>query len=71
MRFATLLLLIQRQVFRRIGSHPFAAALNLASVAIGVAVYVAVQIANHSAARSFEAGVELVAGRAELGLSVT
>ncbi|HEV8184431.1 MAG TPA: FtsX-like permease family protein, partial [Chthoniobacterales bacterium] len=39
------------------------------SVALGVAVYLAIQIANHSANRAFSATVDLVAGKADLLVS--
>ncbi len=40
--------------------------LNVLSVALGVAVYLAIQIANHSAHRSFAGAIDLVAGKAHL-----
>jgi len=43
--------------------------LNILSVALGVAVYLATQIANHSANRAFAATVDLVAGKAELEIT--
>jgi putative ABC transport system permease protein len=46
--------------------HKLLAALNVFSVALGVAVYLAIQIANHSANESFAASVDLVAGKANL-----
>src|SRR6185295_7493984 len=42
------------------------ACLNVTSVALGIALYVAIQIANHSANRAFEASVDVVAGKAQL-----
>ncbi len=42
------------------------ALLNVLSVALGIAVYLAIQTANHSANRSFAAGVDLVSGKAHL-----
>lgn len=42
------------------------ALLNVLSVALGIAVYLAIQIANHSANRSFAAGVDLVSGKSHL-----
>ncbi len=56
-------------VLRYVGRHPLLAALNVASIALGVAVYLAIQIANESAARAFAAGVDLVAGRAQLQIT--
>lgn len=46
--------------------HPLLAALNILSVALGVAVYLAIGIANHSANESFAGSVDLVAGKANL-----
>lgn len=53
-------------MFRHLRRHPLLALLNILSVAVGVAVYLATQIANHSANRAFAATVEIVAGKAEL-----
>ena len=58
--------LLVRQVLRHARRHKFLAALNIASVALGVCVFLAITIANHSANRSFRAGVELLAGKANL-----
>ncbi|MBS0657653.1 MAG: ABC transporter permease [Verrucomicrobia bacterium] len=55
-----------RQVVRHLGRHKLLALLNVLSVALGVAVFLAIQIANHSATRSFNAGIDLVAGKANL-----
>src|ERR1700752_1954383 len=46
--------------------HKALAAINILSVALGVSVFLAVQIANRSAAAGFRAGVDVVAGRANL-----
>ena len=46
--------------------HKWLAALNIASIALGVSVYLAIQIANHSADKALRAGVDLVAGKASL-----
>lgn len=56
-------------VFRHLRRHPLLALLNILSVALGVAVYLATQIANHSANRAFAATVDLVAGKAELEIT--
>ena len=53
-------------VARNLRRHPLLAALNVLSIALGIAVYLAIQIANHSANRSFAATVDLVAGKAHL-----
>lgn len=54
------------QVVRNLRRHRLLAALNVVSIALGIAVYLAIQIANGSANRSFAAGVDLVAGKAHL-----
>ena len=46
--------------------HKTLAVINIVSVALGVAVYLAIQIANRSATAAFRAGVDVVAGRANL-----
>jgi len=53
-------------VVRYVRRHPLLALLNVASVALGIAVYLAIQIANTSANRSFAAAVDLVAGKSHL-----
>ncbi len=53
-------------VVRHLARHPLLATLNVATVALGVALYLAIQIANHSANRAFAASVDVVAGKAEL-----
>jgi putative ABC transport system permease protein len=57
------------QVLRYLRRHPLLGLLNILSVALGVAVYLATQIANHSANRAFAATVDLVAGKAELEIT--
>jgi putative ABC transport system permease protein len=56
-------------VLRYLWRHPLLGLLNILSVALGVAVYLATQIANHSANRAFAATVDLVAGKAELEIT--
>ncbi|OAI43402.1 hypothetical protein AYO41_01940 [Verrucomicrobia bacterium SCGC AG-212-E04] len=58
--------LFRWHVVRGIARHKLLAALNILSVALGVAVFLAIQIANHSANRSFVASIDLVAGKANL-----
>ena len=53
-------------VVRNARRHPLLAGLNILSVALGVSVYLAIQIANHSANQSFSASIDLVAGKANL-----
>ena len=57
---------LARAVWRGWRARPGITLLNIAGIAIGVAVYLAIQIVNHSATRSFEAGLDLVAGRSHL-----
>ena len=61
--FPTLFL---RQCGRGLARHPVLLGLNIVSIALGVAVFLAIQIANRSATASFQAGIDLVAGRANL-----
>jgi putative ABC transport system permease protein len=56
-------------VLRHLRRHPLLGLLNIASVALGVSVYLATQIANHSANRAFAATIDLVAGKAELEIT--
>ncbi len=53
-------------VLRNLRRHRLLALLNIFSVALGIAVYLAIQIANHSANQSFAAGIDLVAGKTHL-----
>jgi putative ABC transport system permease protein len=53
-------------VVRNVARHRLLALLNVLSVALGIAVYLAIQIANHSANRSFAAGIDIVAGKSHL-----
>ena len=53
-------------VVRHVRRHKLLAALNIISIALGVAVYLAIQVANHSANQSFAASIDLVAGKANL-----
>ncbi len=57
---------IWQHIVRYALRHRFLALINVLSVALGVAVYLAIQITNYSAEQSFAAGVDLVAGRAHL-----
>lgn len=63
---ANYLRLFRSHVLRYIARHRTLALLNVLSVALGVAVYLAIQIANHSANRAFAATIDIVAGKAEL-----
>ena len=55
-----------RQVIRPSLHHPLLPALNILSIGLGVAVFLATQIANRGALASFQNAVGLVAGRAHL-----
>ncbi len=58
--------LFRWHVLRYLAQHPLLATLNVATVALGVALYLAIQIANHSANRAFAASIDVVAGKAQL-----
>lgn len=58
--------LLRRMVWRDVVRHPVLLALNVGGIALGIAVFLAIQISNRSAVESFRAGVEMVAGRANL-----
>ena len=58
--------LFRWHVLRYLAQHPLLATLNVATVALGVALYLAIQVANQSANRAFEASVDVVAGKAQL-----
>src|SRR5246500_2426840 len=46
--------------------HPILPSINIVSVALGVAVYLAIQVTNYSANRALAASVDVIAGRANL-----
>jgi putative ABC transport system permease protein len=58
--------IFHRQIVRYALRHKTLALINILTVALGVAVYLAIQIANHSVIKAFQAGVDIVAGRAQL-----
>jgi len=58
--------ILGRQVGRQARRHKLLATLNILSVGLGVCVFLAIMVANQSANRSFRAGVELLAGKANL-----
>jgi putative ABC transport system permease protein len=51
---------------RYFARHPALTALNVVGIALGVTVFLSVQIINHSALESFRASVDIVAGKADL-----
>lgn len=53
-------------VARHVRRHPMLALLNIFGIALGIAVYLAIQIANDSATKSFAASVDMVAGKAHI-----
>ncbi|MBV8142525.1 MAG: ABC transporter permease [Verrucomicrobia bacterium] len=55
-----------RHVVRYALRHKSLALINILSVALGVSVFLAVQIANRSANAAFRAGIDVVAGRANI-----
>src|SRR5580658_10533697 len=61
-----ILILFRWHVARHARRHWFLAALNVLAVGLGVAVFVAIRVANGSASRAFDAGVDIVAGKAQL-----
>ncbi len=54
------------QAARDLRRHPALAALNTLSIALGITVYLAIQMANSGASRAFAATVDLTAGKAQL-----
>ncbi len=60
--------LIYPVIIRYALRHKVIALLNVLSVALGVAVYLAIQTANFSANSAFQAGIDLVAGKSQLEL---
>jgi putative ABC transport system permease protein len=65
----TLTATLAKAAWRGWCAKPFLALLNVLGLAIGIAVYLAIQIVNHSATRSFQAGIDLVAGRSDLEIT--
>jgi putative ABC transport system permease protein len=57
------------QVLRYLARHRVLAFLNVLSIACGVAVFLAIQLANRSASRAFAATIDLVAGKAQLEIT--
>ncbi len=51
---------------RYFARHPALTALNIVGIALGVTVFLAVRIINHSALESFRASIDIVAGKANL-----
>ena len=55
-------------VSRTVRRHRMLALFNVLSIALGIAVYLAIRIANESATRAFSGAVDLVAGKAHIEL---
>ncbi|MBV9392124.1 MAG: FtsX-like permease family protein, partial [Verrucomicrobia bacterium] len=55
-----------RHIVRYAALHRLLAAVNVLSIGLGVAVYLAIAIANESATKAFRAGVDVVSGKANL-----
>jgi putative ABC transport system permease protein len=51
---------------RYFARHPALTALNIMGIALGVTVFLSIQIVNHSALESFRASVDIVAGKADI-----
>jgi putative ABC transport system permease protein len=63
LRFARL---FWRQVVRQAWRHPLLTGLNILGIALGITVFLAIQIANRGAVASFRSAAELTTGRAHL-----
>lgn len=58
--------LFHRQMLRHAWRHPLLTGLNILSIALGVAVFLAIQVANRGALSSFAQAAELTSGKAHL-----
>ncbi len=58
--------LLHQIVLRYLARHKLIAVLDVLSVAVGVAVYLAIQTANHSANQAFRSSIDLIAGKSHL-----
>ena len=54
--------------FRQIRAKPFRSALTLLSIALGVALFISIDIVNLSTLKSFESAIESITGKAQLTL---
>src|SRR6202789_214417 len=64
--FPPMLRLFVTHSLRYFARHPVLTALNVLGIALGVTVFLSVQIVNHSALESFRASVDIVSGKADL-----
>ena len=51
---------------RHFARHPVLTALNIVGIALGVTVFLSIEIVNHSALESFRASVDIVAGKSDI-----
>lgn len=58
--------LLSRLAWRRLRGEPFRLTLTVSGVALGVAVYLAIQLANDSAVRAFRNSLNAIAGKSHL-----
>lgn len=58
--------LFWRQTVRQAFRHPLLTSLNILGIALGITVFLAIQIANRGAIASFRSAAELTTGRADL-----
>jgi putative ABC transport system permease protein len=56
-------------ILRRLAQEPIRASLSVAGIALGVAVVLAIQIANHSALAGFRAALDTMAGKTSLEIT--
>ena len=61
-----MILLFRWVIARRLGAEPWRTAWTILGVALGVAVFVGIRLASHSAVASFSSTVDAIAGRANL-----
>ena len=69
MRTPPWLALLRRLAWRRLRQEPFRLSLTVAGVALGVAVYLAIQLANATAVRAFRNSLDAIAGKTHLHVS--
>ena len=60
-RYSKMLRLFLTHSLRYFARHPALTALNIVGIALGVTVFLSIQIVNHSALESFRASVDIVA----------
>ena len=63
--------MLLKSSIRHLLQHPLASLFNVLAIAIGVGVYLAVQVANTSATAAFRAGLDLVSGKSHLEIRAT